>query len=65
MKTTQQWGKHLRELVNTSMDPMVYAVQWAHDPRCMRPDGKHRRVGALIERNASVCRLWLSSRRGW
>jgi hypothetical protein len=25
MKSTQQWGKHLRELVNASLDPMVYA----------------------------------------
>lgn len=62
MKATQQWGKHLRELMNASLDPMVYAVQWAHDPRCMQRGGKHRRVGALIERNTSICRLWLSQR---
>jgi hypothetical protein len=63
MKSTQQWGKHLRELVNASLDPMVYALQWAHDPRCLQQVGaKHRRVGAPIERNASVCRLWLTQR---
>ena len=63
MKSTQQSGKHLRELVNASLDPMVYALQWAHDPRCLQRGDKHRRVGAPIERNASVCRLWSSQRR--
>lgn len=61
MKSTQQWGKHLRELMNASLDPVVYALQWAHDPRCMQRGWKHRRVGAPIERNATVCPLW---RRG-
>lgn len=59
---SQQWGKHLRELVNASLDPMVYALQWAHDPRCMQRGWKHRRVGATIERNAPICRLWPSPR---
>lgn len=63
MKSTQQWGKHLRELVNASLDPMVYALQWAHDPRCMQRGLQHRRVGALIERNATVCRLWQGKQR--
>lgn len=61
MKTTQQWGKHIRELgelLNTTLDTTVYALQWAHDPRCMQRGWKHRRVGAPIERNAAVCRLW-------
>jgi hypothetical protein len=61
MKSTQQWGKHLRELgamVSASLDPTVYALQWAHDPRCIQRGDKHRRVGAPIERNAAVCRLW-------
>jgi hypothetical protein len=62
MKTRQQWGSHIRELVNASLDPMIYALQWAHDPRCMQRGGKHRRVGAAIERNTPVCRLWLSQR---
>lgn len=63
MKSTQQWTKHVRELVNASLDPMVYALQWAHDPRCLQRGGKHRRVGAVaIERNNAVCRLWLSPR---
>jgi len=63
MKSTQRWGKHVRELVSASLfDPMVYALQWAHDPRCLQNGGKHRRVGAAIERNGSVCRLWRSQR---
>lgn len=65
MKSTQQWGQHLRELMNASMDPTVYALQWAHDPRCIQLGQKHRRVGAPIERNAPVCRLWLGRQRGW
>lgn len=64
MKSTQQWAKHVRELVNASLDPTVYALQWAHDPRCMQHGGKHRRVGAAIERNQPICRLWMS-RRSW
>lgn len=64
MKSTQEWRKHVCELVNASLDPMVYALQWAHDPRCMQVGGKHRRVGAAIERNAVVCRLW-RSQRSW
>jgi hypothetical protein len=64
MKSRQQWGEHVRELVNASLDPMIYAVQWARDPRCMQRGRKHRRVGAVIERNKSVCRLW-SSQRSW
>jgi hypothetical protein len=61
MKSTQRWGNHIRrlgELVNATLDPMVYALQWAHDPRCMQRGWKHRRVGAPIERNAPICRLW-------
>lgn len=61
MKTTHRWGKHVRELgelVNASLDPTVYALQWAQDPRCIQRGGKHRRVGAPIERNAVLCRLW-------
>ena len=63
MKSTK-WGNHVRELVNASLDPMIYALQWAHDPRCMQHGWKHRRVGAAIERNQPVCRLWMS-RRSW
>ena len=59
---SKQWGTHVRELVNASLDPMVYALQWAHDPRCLQRGGKHRRVGAGIERNKVVCRLWRSQR---
>jgi hypothetical protein len=64
MKSTQQWGKHLRALVNASLDTtLVYALQWAQDPRCMQRGLQHRRVGALIERNATVCRLWADKPR--
>jgi hypothetical protein len=62
MRTTQRWGTHIRqlgEMVNASLDStLVYALQWAQDPRCIQQGGKHRRVGAPVERNAVVCRLW-------
>jgi hypothetical protein len=60
MKTREEWRRHLRELVNASSDPMVYALQWARDPRCMQRGTGHRRVGATLD--APVCRLW--SKRG-
>ena len=63
MKTREKWGRYLGELVNKSLDPVVYAVQWARDPRCLQLGSRHRRVGASAE---SVCRLWASSYpRSW
>lgn len=57
MKTREEWRRHMRELVNVSLDPMVvYAVQWARDPRCIQRGAGHRRVGAAVD--APVCRLW-------
>jgi hypothetical protein len=48
----------LRDLVNASLDPMVYAVRWAHDPRCMQRANGQRRVGGVLEPRGPVCRLW-------
>jgi len=56
MKTRNVWRRHLRELVNASCDPMVYAVQWARDPRCVQRGQNHRRVGAPLDE--PICRLW-------
>lgn len=56
MKTKDGWHKHLIDLVGTSLDPTVYAVQWARDPRCLSSGASHRRVGAF-QSNGSVCRL--------
>lgn len=58
MKTKEEWRRHLCELVNASLDPMVYALQWANDPRCMQGGARHRRVGAFVSSQPSVCRLW-------
>jgi hypothetical protein len=61
MNTKQQWRRHLRDVVSASLDPMVYAVQWARDPRCMQRGVGHRRVGASM--SAPVCRLWSDAKR--
>lgn len=66
MKTREDWRRHLKDLVNVSLDPMVYAMQWARDPRCMQRGARHRRVGAFETAYAPVCRLWSTpSTRGW
>jgi hypothetical protein len=65
MKTKAAWHRHLIDLVSTSLDPTVYAVQWAQDPRCLQRGASHRRVGAFIQ-SGSVCRLWaVTSVRTW
>jgi hypothetical protein len=66
MKAKEGWRRHLRELVGASLDPMVYAVQWARDPRCLRHGSRHRRVGAFESVHAPACRLWsAASKPGW
>ena len=63
MKTKEGWRQHLRDLVGASLDPTVYAVNWAHDPRCMQNGARHRRVGAFNTLKMPVCRLWAASRK--
>ena len=67
MRTNDNWRRHLHDLVNASLDPLIYAVQWAQDPRCLQRGSRHRRVGgAFAASSAPVCRLWSStSRRDW
>ena len=48
MKSKDGWRGHLRDLVSASLDPVVYAMQWAHDPRCLQRGSRHRRVGAYV-----------------
>jgi hypothetical protein len=65
MKARNRWRGHLHDLVNATLDPLVYAVQWAHDPRCIQRGSRHRRVGAGSG-PVPVCRLWSpKSSRGW
>jgi hypothetical protein len=61
MKTREEWRRHLRDVVSATLDPMVYAVQWARDPRCIQRGLGHRRVGASM--NEPVCRLWSDPKR--
>lgn len=61
MKTKEVRRRTLRDVVSATLDPMVYAVQWARDPRCMQSGTGHRRVGAFID--APVCRLWSEPKR--
>lgn len=61
MKTRDVRRRTLRDVASATLDPMVYAVQWARDPRCMQSGLGHRRVGASID--APVCRLWSDPKR--
>jgi hypothetical protein len=61
MKSKDGWRGHLRDLVSASLDPVVYAMQWAQDPRCIQQGSRHRRVGAFVASEAPVCRLWSST----
>lgn len=61
MKAQDNWRRHLHAVVNASLDPLVYAVQWAQDPRCLQRGVSHRRVGSsgpASGPNDAVCRLW-------
>jgi hypothetical protein len=57
----EEWRQHLRDVVSATLDPMVYAVQWARDPRAIQRGVGHRRVGATL--GAPVCRLWSDPKR--
>jgi hypothetical protein len=63
MRTKEGWRQHLRDLMGASLDPTIYAVQWADDPRCLQRGGSHRRVGAFASLRPPVCRLWAASRK--
>lgn len=66
MKTKAGWGSHLRELVETRLDTMIYALQWARDPRSIQTGAHHRRIGAVSTESAPICRLWAhTSLRRW
>jgi hypothetical protein len=61
MKTAGEWRRHLRDLMNASLDPVVYAVRWAQDPRLMQRATGHCRVGSpgnVVTPRGSPCRLW-------
>jgi len=58
MPTNDNWRRHLQDLVTATLDPLVYAVQWAQDPRCLQRGVSHRRVGAFVDTRTAVCRLW-------
>ena len=68
MNTKKAWQQHLNDLMTASLDPVIYAVQWARDPRCLSGGASHRRVGraAVNSENTSVCALWsTSTKRDW
>ena len=58
MKTQERWRQHLSDLMNAGLDPVVYAMQWARDPRCLQDGANHRRVGAVASLSAPLCPLW-------
>lgn len=67
MTTKKRWRQHLNELMGSSMDPVVYALRWARDPRCIQNGSGHRRVGRVMSLGSSpVCALWAgATRRVW
>ena len=66
MKSNEGWRRHLCDLMSSRVDALVYAVQWARDPRCIQGGVGHRRVGAFANDGQSVCRLWSGkSMRDW
>ena len=66
MKTKAGWGSHLKERIGSQLDTMVYALQWARDPRSMQTGAHHRRIGAPSADTAPICRLWATtSVRRW
>ena len=66
MTTKKRWRQHLNELMESSMDPVVYALRWARDPRCIQNGSGHRRVGRVTNLNSPVCALWAgATRRVW
>jgi hypothetical protein len=65
MRARDLWRQHLTDLIGASLDPVIYAVQWARDPRCVQRGISHRRVGAHTESNTRICPLWLRAKHGW
>ncbi|HEY6641812.1 hypothetical protein [Povalibacter sp.] len=66
MNTKRRWRQHLINLVSSGLDPVVYAVRWARDPRCMQHGSNHRRVGHMPDTRAPVCALWsVAPGRSW
>jgi len=57
MQTRDEWRQYLSELVNARLDagvrdPVVYAVQWARNPRGLRR-GSSRRASTLQLKSAA------------
>lgn len=66
MNAKKAWQQHLNDLMNASLDPVVYAVQWARDPRCLSNGTSHRRVGRVNNHQSPVCALWSNpTKRAW
>jgi hypothetical protein len=65
MSPKKRWQQHLNDLVTASLDPMVYAVEWARDPRCLG-SASHPRIGRTNNESTRVCALSSnSSKRVW
>lgn len=65
MNTKKRWRQHLNALVTARLDPIVYALRWARDPRCLQDGVSHRRVGR-VNLSTPVCSLWAAqSTRAW
>lgn len=66
MNTNKRWRQHLSDLMGSRLDPVVYAVRWARDPRCIQNGSGHRPVGRVMNLASPVCALWAgATRRAW
>ena len=45
MSNRKGWQEYARGTVVAALNTDVYALQWAHDVRCLRTSHAHRRVG--------------------
>lgn len=65
MSSNKRWRRHLSDLMSSSLDPVIYAMRWARDPRCIQNGSGHRRVGR-VNVTAPVCALWAGTTpRAW
>jgi hypothetical protein len=67
MNNRKTWQNYARATASGALNTDVYALQWAHDVRCLRTSHAHRRVGiesslALGWLNVGSFGVWVNSK---